>query len=73
MKASGSKIKHVERFTYLGSIVEENGEILNEINKGIRKTSQIYHLLNSIIWNKDIESVKPRYTRCTLRRYYYME
>jgi hypothetical protein len=75
MKISGSKIKEVNRFTYLGSVVEKNGEIQSEINKRIRRPTQFHHLIKSILWNKDIDikSVKPQYTRCTLRRYYYME
>jgi hypothetical protein len=36
MKISRSKIKQVNRFTYLGSVVGKNGEIQNEINKRIR-------------------------------------
>jgi hypothetical protein len=29
--------------------------------------------MESILWNKDTESVKPQYTGCTLGRYYYVE
>jgi hypothetical protein len=58
---------------YLGSVVEKSGKIQNEINKRIRKASEFYHLLKNMLWNKDIESVKPQCTMCTLRRYYYME
>jgi hypothetical protein len=52
---------------------EKNGEIQNEINERIIKATQFHHLIRSILWNKDTESVKPQYIRCTLRRYYYME
>jgi hypothetical protein len=37
------------------------------------KASKFYHLINSILWKKDIEGVKSQYTMCTLRRYYFME
>jgi hypothetical protein len=48
-------MKQVSRFTYLGSMVEKNGEIQNEINKRIRKATQFHDLINSIWWNKDIK------------------
>jgi hypothetical protein len=54
-------------------MVEKNSETQNEMNKRIRKATQFYHLINSILWNKDTESVNPQYVRCTLRRYHYME
>jgi hypothetical protein len=50
---SGSEIKQVERFTYPGSVEENNGEIKSKINERIRKASQFYHLIKSILWNKD--------------------
>jgi hypothetical protein len=53
MKISGSKIKQVDRFTYLGSMVEKNGKIQNEINERIRRASQFYYLIKSISQNKD--------------------
>jgi hypothetical protein len=55
MKVSGSKIKQVSTFTYLGSMVEKNSEEQNEINERIRKASEFYHLIKSILWNKDID------------------
>jgi hypothetical protein len=73
MNISRNEIKQFDRFTYLGSVVEQKSEIQNEINERIRMASQFCHLITSIIWNKDIESVKPQYTRCTLRRYYYVQ
>jgi hypothetical protein len=39
LKISGSKIKHVDRLTYLGSAAEKNGEKHNKINERIRKDS----------------------------------
>jgi hypothetical protein len=39
MKISKSEIKQFNRFTYLGSMVEKNGEIQNEINERIRRTT----------------------------------
>jgi hypothetical protein len=51
-------------------MVEINGKIQNEINERIRKASKFYHLIKSILWNRDTESVKPQYTMCNLRRYY---
>jgi hypothetical protein len=71
MKISGSNIKEVDRFIYLRSVVGKNSEIQHEINK--KKGLKIYHLIKSILWIKDIENVKPRYTMCNLRRYYYVE
>jgi endonuclease III len=74
MKISGSEIKQVDRFTYTGGVAEKNSEIQNEVNKRIRKATQFYHLIKSILWNKDVDrKLKPQCTRCTLRRYYYME
>jgi adenylate cyclase class IV len=53
MKISGSKIKQVDRFTYLRSMVEKNGKIHNEINIRIRKATKFYNLIKEILWNKD--------------------
>jgi hypothetical protein len=55
MKISRIKIKQVDRFTYLGSPVQKTGKTHNEINKRIQKASQFYHLIKSILWNKDID------------------
>jgi hypothetical protein len=73
MKISRSQIKQVNRFTYLRNSREKNSEIQYEINKRISKATKFYHLIKSIFSNKDIDSVKLQYTRCTLRRYCYME
>jgi hypothetical protein len=73
VKISGSETKQVGKFTYLGSVVEKNGKIPNEINESIRNASQFCHLIKSILWNKDKGRVKLRYTRCTLRIYCYTE
>jgi uncharacterized iron-regulated protein len=59
MKINRSKIKQVHIFTYLGSMVQKNDEIQNEINERTRNATQFYHLIKSILWKKDIESVKP--------------
>jgi hypothetical protein len=55
MKISRSKIKQVDIFNYLGSMIGKKGEIQNETNKRIRKATQFYHLISSILWNKDME------------------
>jgi hypothetical protein len=73
MQISRSKIKGADRFIYLGSMVQKKDGILNEINKRIRTASQFYHLIMSIVWNKDIQPIKPQYARRTLRRYYYIQ
>jgi hypothetical protein len=73
MRISRSEMKQVNRFICPESVVEKNDKIQNEINKKIKKTSQFYHLIKSTLWNKGTESKKPQYTRCTLRKYYYME
>jgi hypothetical protein len=62
METSGSKIKQVNRFTYLKSLVEKNGEIQNEIKERIKKASKFYHIIKSTLWNKVIESVKSQHT-----------
>jgi hypothetical protein len=60
MKVCGSEIKQIDRFAYLASMVEKNSKIQNEINERLRKASQSYHLVKSILLNKDIrQSVKP--------------
>jgi hypothetical protein len=73
MKISGNEMKQFDRFICLGSVVEKNGKIQNEINKRISKGLQFYHVIRSILWNRDIESVQLQYARCTLRRYCYVE
>jgi hypothetical protein len=55
IKTSGSELKQVDRFTYLGSVVEKSGMIRNEINERIRKASKFYHLVKNILWNKHID------------------
>lgn len=46
-KLSKSEMKQ-DRVTFLGNLVEKNGEIRNEINGRRRKTLQFYHLIRSI-------------------------
>jgi hypothetical protein len=53
MKTSGSEIKQIDIFAYLGSMVEKNGKIQNEINKRIRKALKLYLVISRILWNKD--------------------
>jgi hypothetical protein len=74
MKLSESYIKQGDRFTYVGRMRERNSKIQNEINRRIIKATQSYHLRKRILWDRVTEiSVKPQYTRYTLRRYYDME
>jgi hypothetical protein len=55
VEISRSEIKQVDIFSYVGSVVEKDGEIWYEINKRIRKASKFYYLIRSILWNKDID------------------
>jgi hypothetical protein len=55
MKINEREIKQVNRFTCLKSVVEKIDEIQKEIKERIRKDSQFYHSLNSIICNKDTD------------------
>jgi hypothetical protein len=73
VRGRGSEIKQANIFTYIRSVVGKKNEIQNEINERIRKASKFYHLIKSILWNRDIESVKPQHTKHTLRGHYYME
>jgi hypothetical protein len=50
--------KEMDKFVYLGSVVEKNGKIQSEINERTGKTSKFYHLAKSLVWNNDIENVK---------------
>jgi cytoplasmic iron level regulating protein YaaA (DUF328/UPF0246 family) len=54
-------------------VIEKNGVVQNGVNERIRKASKFYNLIKNLLWNQDRESVKPKYARCTLRRYCYME
>jgi hypothetical protein len=36
-------------------VVEKNGKTQNKINERIRKASKFYHLINSILWNKEVD------------------
>jgi hypothetical protein len=51
MKMHESGIKQVNRFTYLGSMIEKKGEIEDEISERIRKASKFYRFIKSILWN----------------------
>jgi hypothetical protein len=53
MKLDGNDIKEVDTFTYLGSCINKNGKIQNEINKRIRKASNFHHLVKDLIRNRD--------------------
>jgi hypothetical protein len=49
MKISGRKIKQVNRFTHLRSVVEKNSEIQNETHERIRKASKFNHFIEYIM------------------------
>jgi hypothetical protein len=36
-------------------MVEKNGKIQNKINERIGKVSEFYHLVKSLLWNKDTD------------------
>jgi hypothetical protein len=54
MKIRGKDLKQVDRFTSLRSVAEINGKVQNEINKRIRRASNFYHLIKSMLYNKYI-------------------
>jgi hypothetical protein len=54
VKINGKEIKEVDEFVNLRSLVEKNGDIQNEINERIQKTTKFYHLAKSLLWNEDI-------------------
>jgi hypothetical protein len=51
MKLDGKDIKEVDTFTYLGSCINKNRKIQNEINERIRKASNFHHLVKGLIRN----------------------
>jgi hypothetical protein len=51
MKLDGKDIKEVHTFIYLGSSINKNGKIQNEINERIRKASNFYYLVKCLIIN----------------------
>jgi hypothetical protein len=53
VKINGKGTKEVDKFVYLGSVVEKSGKIQNEINE--IKASELYHLAKSLLWNKGID------------------
>jgi hypothetical protein len=55
VKINGKEIKYVDKFVYLGSVVEKNGNIQNEIHERIGKASKRYNLAKSLLWNKNID------------------
>jgi hypothetical protein len=55
MKIRQSEVNQVNRFTYLGSMVEKNCKIQNETYKQKRKASKFYHLIKSILQNTDTD------------------
>jgi hypothetical protein len=56
MKLDGNDIKEVDTFTYLGSCINKNGKIQNEINERLRKASNFHHLVKGLIRNRDINN-----------------
>lgn len=50
----GKKIKKVQDFCYLGSILELDGTSNKEIQKRITNGRKVIGMLNSILWNKNI-------------------
>jgi hypothetical protein len=56
MKLDGNDINEVDTFTYLGSCINKNGKIQNEINERIRKASTFHHLVKVLIRNRDISN-----------------
>jgi hypothetical protein len=56
MKLDRNDIKEVDTFTYLGSCINKNEKIQNEINERIRKASNFHHLVKDLIRNRDINN-----------------
>jgi hypothetical protein len=56
MKLDGNDIKEVDTFTYLGTCINKNGKIQNEINERIRKASNFHHFVIGLIRNRDINN-----------------
>jgi hypothetical protein len=43
------EIKEVDKFVYLGNMVEKNGTVQNKVNERIGRGSKCYHLPKSLL------------------------
>jgi hypothetical protein len=57
VKMNRREIKEVIKSVYLGSVVEKNGKIQNEISERIGKASEFYNLTKSLLWYQDVNRI----------------
>jgi hypothetical protein len=60
VETSGNKIKTIRNFKYLGSLLQDNGSSDGEIEKRISKMRKVIHILNSILWRRNILQEKKK-------------
>ncbi|MGL4388826.1 MAG: reverse transcriptase domain-containing protein [Brevinema sp.] len=52
MQLEGNQIKHTKSIKYLGAIINENGDLSEELNNRIQKTNTIYNSLRTLLFSK---------------------
>ena len=57
MLMEGGEIEMVDKFTYLGSVVSKDGDVMNDVNSGIAKASRAFGYLRGRIFNSSVLSV----------------
>jgi hypothetical protein len=70
LQINGNTIPTVKQFKYLGSIVQENGSSVLEVEKRIGETRRVNSMLNSVPWNRNIlHSTKLLIYKSTVKIY----
>ena len=49
-----SYLKQVEEFVYLGSDINKEDRIQEEISRRMQSGAKCYHLIKHLLWNQDI-------------------
>src|SRR5688572_23803242 len=74
LNLDGSKIKQVEKFNYLGSLITEDGRCDGEIKRRIALIKDAFQKLENILLNRKLSiEVKKRIVDCYVILLLYME
>lgn len=67
LKVEGKPLKLVEKFTYLGTVISNDGRMAQEITTRLGKGAGFYQSIRHLLWDKDI----PKKAKVTMYKTYY--
>ena len=68
IKIKGQLLERVKSYRYLGTLIEHNGKVNEEISERTRKVRRLFNILKSTFFEKEKKSLrklKRKYTKTT--------